>query len=195
MQWARAAGVDHRAANKLAAVVDVDATRSILCGNRCDTTEIIVSKPTFHTMVIAGREFEGLLSADGPYISCGFEGVALGSCTTIELLSPEIDSGVGRNRVSSPSWWIAKYHTQPRVSLAATSDHERHLLAREFGIRVLDTDCVAQPFWGSPAFRSLAEWVKKNPRAAARFRRYDAYLPDWYSAACAWDGERAELPS
>jgi hypothetical protein len=28
------------------------------------------------------------------------------------------------------------------------SDHERHLLAREFGIRVRDTECVAEPFWG-----------------------------------------------
>jgi hypothetical protein len=40
------------------------------------------------------------------------------------------------------------------------SDHERHLLAREFGIRVRDTECVAEPFWGSPAFRSLAERVR-----------------------------------
>jgi hypothetical protein len=153
--------------------------------------EINLSKPTFHRTVIAGRQFEGLLSADGPYISGGLEGVALGSCTTIELLSPELDSG--RHRVSSPSWWLAKYHTQARVSLVAMSDHERHLLAREFGIRVRDTECVAEPFWGSPAFRSLAEWVQKNPRSAARFRRYDAYLPGWYEAACAWDDARASV--
>ena len=155
--------------------------------------EIVVSKPTFHWMVIAGRQFEALLSADGPYISCGLDGVALGSCTTIELLSPELDSGVGRHRVSSPSWWIAKYHTQPRVSLVAMSDHERHLLAREFGIRVRDTDTVAEPFWGSPAFRSLTEWVEKNPRVAARFRGYDAYLPGWYEAACGRDDSRASV--
>jgi hypothetical protein len=158
------------------------------------STKIIVSKWTFYTTVIAGRRFEGLLSADGPYISCRTDGVALGSCTTIELLDPELDSGVGRHRVSSHSWWIAKYHTQPRVSLAAMSDHERHQLALEFGIRVRrDIESIAEPFWDSPAFRSLVEWVEKKPRAAARFRRYDAYLPGWYEAASTWDDARATV--
>jgi hypothetical protein len=155
-----------------------------------DTTEIIVSKSTFYTRVIGGRQFEGVLSADGPYISCGIDGVALGRCTTIELLSPELDSGVGRHRVSSYSWWIAKYRTQPRVSLDAMSDEERQQLAVEFGIRVSDTKSIAERFWDSPAFRSLAAWVQKNPRAAARFRSYDAYLPGWYEAACAWGDAR-----
>lgn len=150
---------------------------------RRNTTEIIVSKSTFYTTVIGGRQFEGVLSADGPYISCGIDGVALGRCTTIELLSPELGGGVGRHRVSSHSWWIAKYRTQPRVSLNGMSDEERQQLALEFGIRVSDTKSVEERFWDSPAFRSLAAWVQKNPRAAARYRGYDAYLPGWYEAA------------
>jgi hypothetical protein len=67
------------------------------------------------------------------------------------------------------------------------SDEERQQLAVEFGIRVSDTKSIAERFWDSPAFRSLVAWVQKNPRAAARFRSYDAYLPGWYEAACAWD--------
>ncbi len=145
-----------------------------------------MSKSTFYTTVIGGRQFEGVLSADGPYISCGIDGVALGRCTTIELLRPEFDGGVGRHRVLSHSWWIAKYRTQPRVSLDAMSDEERQQLAVEFGIRVSDTKSIAERFWDSPAFRSLAAWAQKNPRAAARYRSYDAYLPGWHEAACAW---------
>jgi hypothetical protein len=150
-----------------------------------DTHGVLVSKPPFYATEIDGRQFEGILSCDGPYISCGFDGVALGRCTTIELLCPEFDGGVGRHRVLSCWWWTTKYHTQPRVSLAAIRDEERQQLAVKFGIRMHDTRWVAEPFWDSPAFRSLATWVLKNPRAAARFRRYDAYLPGWHEVALA----------
>lgn len=146
-----------------------------------------MSKHTFYATVIGGRQFEGVLSADGPYIACGIDGVALGSCTTIELLSPDLDTGVGRHQVTPNSWWITKYRTQPRIPLDGLSENERQQLADNFGIRVGHEESLGEPFWDSAAFRSLAAWIKKHPRVAAPFREYNAYLPGWYDAARACD--------
>ena len=43
-----------------------------------------MSRCVFYVAVIGGRHFEGILSGDGPYIACGNEGVALGTCASIE---------------------------------------------------------------------------------------------------------------
>jgi hypothetical protein len=127
-----------------------------------------MSSRIFHTAVIGGRRFEAVLSADGPYICCGLDGVALGSCTSVEQLSPCPEAGMGRREVTPQSWWIAKYHTQRRISLEGLSKDERQLLAEEFGIRVGYEDGFGEPFWDCPAFHSLAAWVNKHPRDAAR---------------------------
>jgi hypothetical protein len=145
-----------------------------------------MSSRTFHSAVIGGRRFEAVLSADGPYICCGLDGVALGSCTSIEQLSPGPDTGISQRKVTADSWWIAKYHTQPRISLDGLREDERQQLAEEFGIRVGYEDDFGEPFWDCPAFHSLTSWVKKHPRAAARFALYNAYLPGWHDAARAW---------
>jgi|HubBroStandDraft_1064217.scaffolds.fasta_scaffold36161_2 hypothetical protein len=148
--------------------------------------QILMSSRTFHAAIIGGRRFEAVLSADGPYICCGLDGVALGSCTSIEQLSPGLDAGIGQREVTPHSWWIAKYRTQPRISLNALRQEERQQLAEEFGIRVGYEDGFGEPFWDCPAFPSLASWVKKHPRAAARFADYNAYLPGWHDAALAF---------
>src|SRR5580700_9945227 len=148
--------------------------------------QILMSSRTFHAAIIGGRRFEAVLSADGPYICCGLDGVALGSCTSIEQLSPGLDAGIGQREVTTNSWWIAKYRTQPRISLNALRQEERQQLAEEFGIRVGYEDGFGEPFWDCPAFPSLASWVKKHPRAAARFADYNAYLPGWHDAALAF---------
>jgi hypothetical protein len=158
---------------------------------RKSLAEIIMSSRTFHTAVIGGRRFEALLSADGPYICCGLDGVALGSCTSIEQLSPGPDAWIGGRDVTAHSWWIAKYHTQPRISLKGLSGDERQQLAEEFGIRVSYEDGFGEPFWDCRAFHSLAAWVKKHPRASARFAGYSAYLPGWHERVRASDAVSA----
>lgn len=145
-----------------------------------------MSNRTFYTTVIGGRQFEAVLSADGPYISCGIDGVALRSCTSIEQRSPELDTVAGRHQVTPNSWWVAKYRTQPRISPNTLRQDERQQLAEEFGIRVGHEQSFGEPFWESAAFRLLAAWVKKHPRAAANFGGYNAYLPGWHDAALAW---------
>jgi hypothetical protein len=95
-----------------------------------------VSRCVFYVAVIGGRQFDGILSGDGPYIACGNDGVALGMCASIEQLGAEIESGLRRRPVMPHRWWIAKYRTQPRISLDGMTDPERRRLADEFGIRV-----------------------------------------------------------
>jgi hypothetical protein len=144
-----------------------------------------VSRCVFYVAVIGGRHFEGILSGDGPYITCGDDGVALGTCASIEQLSAEIESGLRRRPVMPHSWWIAKYRNQPRISLDGMTDPERRRTADEFGIRVGRESPDVEPFWESAAFRSLAAWIRSRPRVGERFRDYNAYLPGWYDAACA----------
>jgi hypothetical protein len=142
-----------------------------------------VSRCVFYVAVIGGRQFEGILSGDGPYITCGNDGVALGTCASIEQLGAEIESGLRRRPVMPYSWWIAKYRTQPRISLDGMTDPERRWLADEFGIRVGRESPDVEPFWESAAFGSLAAWIRSRPRVGERFRDYNAYLPGWYDAA------------
>ena len=144
-----------------------------------------MAKSVFHVSAIGGRPFEAVLSADGPYIDCGLDGVALGACTSIELLDTTIESARRQEHGAPNTWWIAKYGNQPRISLDGMSESQRQQLADEFGIRIGRYSAGGEPFWTSPVFRSLAEWVKVHPRVAARFRASNAYLPGWYDAACA----------
>ena len=123
------------------------------------------------------------MSADGPYISCGNEGVALGTHTSIDQLGSDIESRVHSRLVRPNSWWVTKYHTQPRISLDGMTDPERRQLAEEFGIRVGREVPTTEPFWDSPAFHALGAWMKKERFAAASFRDSNSYLSGWYEAA------------
>ena len=145
-----------------------------------------MSARIFYVTVIGGRKFESVLSADGPYISCGNEGVALGTCTSIDQLGPDIGLVVHSRRVKPNSWWVTKYHTQPRITLEGMTDLERRQLAEEFGIRVGRKEPTTEPFWDSPAFHALVAWIKGERFAAASFRDSNSYLPGWYEAARGW---------
>lgn len=147
---------------------------------------------SFYTTVIGGRIFEGLLSGDGPYIACGTEGVALGSCTSIELLGTDRDDGLGGTCAPAQSWWVVKYHREPRIALGGFNDAERRQLAHEFGIPLGSQSVGSEFFWKSAAFHSLALWTLKYPKIADRYRRWEAYLPGWYDAARATDIALAE---
>src|ERR1017187_8342637 len=113
--------------------------------------ETIVSTRVFYVTVIGGRQFGGVLSADGPYISCGNEGVALGTRTSIDQLGSEIESRVHSRLVRPNSWWVTKYRTQPRISLAGMADPERRQLAKKLGIRVGREGPTTEPSWAYQA--------------------------------------------
>jgi hypothetical protein len=139
---------------------------------------------TFYTTLIGGRRFEGMLSADRPYIACGCDGVALGSCTSIEWLTADVDGGgIGTHHLTDGAWWMAKYSHQSRISLDGLTDAERRQLADEFGIRVGHRSPSSEHFWESEAFLSLASSTKKSARVAKTYRKWEAYLPGWYDAA------------
>jgi hypothetical protein len=142
-----------------------------------------VSRCVFYVPVIGGRQCEGILSGNGPYITCGHDGVALGTCTSIDQFASDNEHGAHRRRVSPNSWWVTKYHTQPRISLDGMNDTERRQLAEEFGIRVGREGPNNEQFWDSPAFHALVAWMKKERSTAASFRDASAYLPGWYAAA------------
>ncbi len=142
-----------------------------------------MSARIFYVTVINGRKFEGVLSAGGPSIACGIKGVALGTCTSIDQLGPDIESVVDARPVEPNSWWVTKYHTQPRITLEGMTDLQRRQLADEFGIRVGRDEPITEPFWDSPAFHALVAWVKRERFAAASFRSSNSYLPGWHEAA------------
>jgi len=68
-----------------------------------------VTRCAFYVAAVGRRQFERVLSGDGPYIDCGNDGVALGTCASIEQLGAEIEFGL-RGRPAMPdNLWIAKY--------------------------------------------------------------------------------------
>jgi hypothetical protein len=134
--------------------------------------------PRFYTTRIAGRDFEGILSIDGPAILCDPDAVQLGFCCSIEELGP--DMGMFCQDVAPGSWWIAKYRNQPRIDLAGLSALERSTLAHAFGIPIQRTGSVDEVFWHSPAFAGLVAWTRKHPRKAKQYRDCASYLGGWY---------------
>ena len=63
-----------------------------------------VTRCVFYVAAIGRRQFEGVLSGDGPYIDCGNDGVAFGTCASIEQLGAEIEFGL-RGRPAMPHNW------------------------------------------------------------------------------------------
>jgi len=94
-----------------------------------------VNRHVFHTVMIGGMVFEGVLSGDGPYISCNDEGVALGLCTSSQQRESDRLTVDNDQSVLPHSGWITKYRTQPRIPLQGLTAGERLQLAQEFGMR------------------------------------------------------------
>ena len=141
----------------------------------------------FHQTRIAGLTFEGIISADGPYISSSTAGgVALG-VSALRDFQPEATGP----RHSPPSgWWVVKYYAEARIFLPDFDRAAIRELSDEFGLVLLvdgqtaPSDRVRQNyFFTSPAWDSLRQWVIEHPRIAKTSAAYDPYLPDWYRRA------------
>lgn len=139
---------------------------------------------TFHKATIGGLDFEGILSADGPYIlrmGVVADGVALGFCCSLRKFQP--DSPYGRNQPDG--WWLVKYGDQAHAFLPDFTDEAAEALAKEFGIAIWgkNREDREDAFYASPSFQSLRVWVKRWPGLAKRFARYQTYLPGWFENA------------
>jgi hypothetical protein len=143
---------------------------------------------TFHQARIAGMLFEGILAADGPYLSCQTAGgVALG-VSGLRHFQPPPD---GRRRLAPEGWWVVKYREEERIFLPGFSLANIRRLSDEFGLVVLAESNAPEPthrlrqdyFFTSPAWEALRHWVARHPRLAKTHATCDAYLGGWYGRA------------
>ena len=142
-----------------------------------------MSNRTFFSSVIGGYQFDGLISGDGPYLSCDAArgGVALGVCGLRKFKPADWN---GRDRPFG--WWVVKYSNEARIDLHHFSDDQAKILSDEFGIVILKgypwpAETVRQEyFFTSPACESLRLWAKRHPRIAAAEAHNQSYLFHWY---------------
>lgn len=151
---------------------------------------------TFHQATIAGLTFEGIISADGPYVSCQMGGgVALG-VSGIRQFQPDRE---GTRWDPQFGWWVVKYRDEARIFLPGFDQASARKLSDEFGLLLLDgyalyelSDRVRSVyFFTSPAWDALRRWVIKHPRIAKAHAAYDPYLPSWYGRAIVEAGARS----
>jgi hypothetical protein len=141
----------------------------------------------FYSTNIEGHRFDGILSADGPYIVCpDGSGVALGVCC-LPFFKLE---DVTRIFLPKPGWWLVKYDREGRYNLASLSEDGIKTLSCEFGIVVVESDATdpsnqvrAEYFFTSPAWHGLRLWISKHPLKALKWAVHDPYLPGWHHKA------------
>jgi hypothetical protein len=144
---------------------------------------------TFHQVSIGGMTFEGIVSRDGPYLSCRMKGgVALGP-SGLRYFQPDTWSAYCARPLS---WWVVKYHSEARILLPGFDRASVDRLAREFALpvvteagRTLTDRERREVFLASPAGVALCQWVIGHPRLAKAHAACDPYLPGWYDRAIA----------
>ena len=148
-----------------------------------------MQKDTFHQAVVGGIRFDGVLSADGPYINaCSVVGnwPAGGVALVVSGLRQFLPSQFGRGP-GAWGWYIVKYSSEARVFLDGFTAEHLDCLRAEFGLLPIDEQDrlggSARAFCKSRAWAGLVQWVNQHPRVAKRMSRYDAYLPGWYDHA------------
>lgn len=143
----------------------------------------------FYQTKIAGVNFEGIVSADGPYLSGDLDGgVALGVSGLRQFQPPP-----GTKPIGQPfGWWVVKYVDEARIFLRDFDDAAIRRLSDEFGLVMLNdenpysSDRARQDyFFTAPAWDGLRQWVTKHPRLAKANAGCDPYLPQWYDRAIA----------
>jgi hypothetical protein len=138
----------------------------------------------FFKIHLGSREFLGILTKSGPFIHAARahfptygESMPLGCATYIAERTDNSDS---------PSWWLAKYGTQPMISLQGLRATDLAALSDAFGIEFYDHNYgTRKQFYDSPAFFALADWVREHPRAAATSAMFNPHLPTWRERASA----------
>lgn len=154
-------------------------------------------KGAFYQAVVGGLRFDGVLSADGPYIeaySIAGNRPAGGVALVVSGLRRFLPSHFGRG--PGPwGWYIVKYTSEARVFLDGFTEEHLDRLRAEFGLLPVDErhqlGGPARAFYESCAWASLVQWVGRHPRVAKRMARYDVYLPGWYDRAQTVRGDPA----
>ena len=116
---------------------------------------------TFHTAVIGALAFEGVVSADGPYISCqsrdrfSYGGVTL-VVSGLRRFAPTRSSAAHKPE----GWWVVKYGDQERVFLRGFTEMDVEAMTAEFGLVPTDSrECGGPaPFYRSRAWPSPVGW-------------------------------------
>jgi hypothetical protein len=142
---------------------------------------------TFHQVSIAGMTFEGIISSDGPDLSCQMNGgVAIGPAG-LRYFQPTTP---GTRRIPPFGWWVVKYHNEERIFLPDFNLAAVRTLSNEFGLPVLEEpgfdpcdDVRREYFFTSPAWEALRHWVTRHPRLAKTYAACDPYLRRWYNRA------------
>jgi hypothetical protein len=141
----------------------------------------------FHQVRIGGMTFDGVLTGDGPYLSCQTSGgVALGVCG-LRHFRPVAE---GARHTPPHGWWVVKYQDEERIFLPGFDRATIRTLSDEFGLPVL-TERGFDPFnqerrdyfFTSPAWEALRQWVTRHPRLARTHAACDPYLRGWYGRA------------
>lgn len=137
-------------------------------------------------------DFEAIISADGPYLSCQLNsGVALG-VSGLRLFQPLTETAPDRRPFG---WWVVKYFDEKRIFLPDFDQAAIRQLSDEFGLVILtandpfSSDRARQDyFFTAPAWEALRLWVIHHPRLAKAQATADPYLPGWYDRAIAEAG-------
>jgi len=147
---------------------------------------LIVDKSLFHSVMIGGIEFKGVLSLDGPHLSTGHHGVALGDVAEIRDLG---------GTAGEVQWWVCKYGSdEPRIPLPGFDEDDVDALAGTFGIEVVKAGHRhGREFTASPAWEALKDWVRRRPQFAEEHSRYDYYIPKWYDRAVEENGRSVRV--
>lgn len=155
------------------------------------------SKGAFHQAVVGGLRLDGVLSADGPYITAhnvAENRPAGGVALVVSGLRRFLPSQFGRG--PGPwGWYIVKYRSEARVLLDGFAGEHLDRVRTEFGLLPVDEQHQhggpARAFYESRAWVGLVQWVGRHPHMAKRMSRFDAYLPGWYDRARMVRGEPA----
>ena len=146
-----------------------------------------VDNHVFHQVKIAGMTFRGIVSGDGPFLSCLHNGgVALGVSGLREF-----QPAFGMLHHGSPfGWWVVKHRDEERIYLPNFGRGAVRQLSDEFGLVILNgrypppSDRVGQDyFFTSPAWDALRTWVTCHPYLAERQAECDLHLPGWHRRA------------
>ena len=148
-----------------------------------------VRNRVFHQAMIAGLTFDGIISADGPYVSCQEGGgVALG-VSGLRQFKPDMAHSCHEPRFG---WWVVKYLDEARIGLPGFDQAAIRRLSDEFGLVILTernlapADRIRQDyFFTSPAWDAVRHWVAQHPRLAKAQADCDLYLPGWLGRALA----------
>lgn len=155
-----------------------------------DTPSYMAASSHFYSTVIAGLQFNGSLTDDGPYILRGDEEAAIGVCSIVHLEDGEEDKPGG--------YYIAKYGDkwQAKIHLKGFSESDVDVFTAKFGIprgRNPERDTI---FYHTPAFECLCTWAKSNPKFAKRASKGGGrYLPDWYEQVMVRLSEKTAGPT